>query len=209
MQHQNVQATPSLPVPLGDLASLTQLLNSDIIRSASAQGALGPRRSQSPSENNSFNGTPMPMHAQPRGASKLQQEVTFRDDVLLAAKKAATTDAIGRYDTQVMEFHVALQNSDISRYRPGSSSLLYEAMPVRCKQCGNRYLDCPLGKERFERDLDRHLRLQKRYNDGVSRGAGRSWFVNEDVSQRYPPGAERADEAYAGMGITTICYSTF
>lgn len=101
----------------------------------------------------------------------------------IAQARVINERALHAYEQHRMHFSVRLQNSDVARYRPGSHALLYEAMPLRCKQCGNRYLDCPLGKDRLDKDLDRHLRISRRYTEGVGaqRGVGRSWFTLEEV----------------------------
>ena len=108
-----------------------------------------------------------------------------KDAATTVQNKAHNDAALNVYEQHRMHYYVRLQNNDIARYRPGSHALLYDAMPLRCKQCGSRYLDCPLGKDRLDKDLDRHLRISRRYTEGTGaqRVVGRSWFVEEEVRQ--------------------------
>lgn len=168
-----------------DLAALASRLNPDIIRTASAQGSrssvtpppsgglppagLGlPANPMSKLATSSLPGTATPPPAMPDAAAQAQ---------------AINDNAFAAYEHHRIHFTVQLQSSDIARYRPGSHALVYDALPLRCGQCGNRYLDCPLGKERLDRDLDRHLRISRRYTEGVGaqRGIARAWFTLEEV----------------------------
>lgn len=216
---------PFLGASASDLASLTSLLNPDIIRTASAQGA---RPSATPPLASTPIPMPVPIHAQPSHQQQQQQQLHPQGQVppsvsapllnldpnLLsslanatakgsatnspvpgaarvsggatatsAANKAINERVLGQYEQHRLHFRVNLHNSEIARYRPGCSALLHEAMPLRCNQCGNRYLDSPLGKERLNKDLDRHLRISKRYNEGIGgqRHIARSWFSSEEV----------------------------
>lgn len=199
--------------PLSDhgnpqLASLTSLLNPNIIRTASAQGMhpTGTPPTAFASLASSQVPTPVPSNASlptstnptdPALVSALANLdpkllATFnsaaqatQDAQMTAANKEANARALAAYEHHRLHFRVLLQNSDISRYRPGSSALIHEALPLGCKQCGNRYLDSPQGKDRLAKDLDRHLRISRRYNEGIGaqRAVGRSWFVIEEVSR--------------------------
>lgn len=207
---------PMMHLPAGDLATLSQLLNPDILRSASAQSHLP--RSNTVSPPPSILNTPLQSYSHTQtnhnysnsyDAPPHMRPAPVPVDPQIALDKAANEAAVAGYEDHRMHFYVPLVNSDIARYRPGSSALLYEALPLRCKQCGSRYLDCPLGKRRFARDLDRHLRITKRYNDGIQRGIGRNWFVAEDVSRL--AGTEYVGASLttrvSGMGTSASCHS--
>lgn len=202
-----MRATP----PLADhanpqLASLTSLLNPNIIRTASAQGVhpIGTPPTAFASLTSSQVPTPVQSNATLPSASgttdpALVSALANLDPKLLAtfssaaqatqeaqinaAGKEANARALAAYEHHRLHFRVQLQNSDIARYRPGSAALVHEALPLGCKQCGNRYLDSPQGKDRLAKDLDRHLRISRRYNEGIGaqRAVGRSWFVLEEV----------------------------
>lgn len=200
-------STPFLGASASDLASLTSLLNPDIIRTASAQAY---RQSATPPPSNMPK--PVPVAGPPNQGGAAPGLLNF-DPALLSSlasaaaaiktsasnspapgvplpaaiaaaanNKAINERVLGQYEQHRLHFKVNLHNSEIARYRPGCSALLHEAMPLRCNQCGNRYLDNPLGKERLDKDLDRHLRISRRYTDGIGgqRHIARSWFASEE-----------------------------
>jgi hypothetical protein len=184
------------------MAALGSLMHPDILRSASSQAmrmSATPQPVVAPIPLPPFMAQHVPQAAPPivapvpsmpaLDANLLSSLATAPPiptaaEAVQAQEKAANERALGAYDQHRMHYHVRLLNSDVARYRPGSHALLYEAMPLRCKQCGNRYLDCPSGNNRLAKDLDRHLRISRRYNDGVGaqRAVGRSWFAMEEVS---------------------------
>jgi pre-mRNA cleavage complex 2 protein Pcf11 len=179
------------PPGVFDLAALTSRLNPDIIRTASAQGTRA--SATPPPVGTPASGLqPPPAHLPANPLSKLANSSlpgsatppTIATNI--AQFKMLNENAFGAYEHHCVHFTVQLQSSDIARYRPGAHALLYDAMPLRCGQCGNRYLDCPLGKERLDRDLDRHLRISRRYTEstGAQRGIARSWFTVEEVCPR-------------------------
>ena len=201
--------------PLGEqgnpqLASLTSLLHPNIMRTASAQGmhSIGTPPTNFASIASSQVPTPVPSNAVLPGVAGATDPAlvsalanldpkllaTFnsaaqatQDAQVTAATKEVNARAIAAYEHHRLHFRIQLQNSDIARYRPGSSALIHEALPLSCKQCGNRYLDSPQGKDRLAKDLDRHLRISRRYNEGIGaqRAVGRSWFVIEEVGHRH------------------------
>lgn len=187
---QQVQQYPNRGTPpLGsgfDLAALASRLNPDIIRTASAQGN---RASVTPPPSAAFPPGPaagLPMNPVTRLANASLPGTATPPSVpapVPAQADILNANAFAAYEHHRIHFTVQLQSSDIARYRPGEHALLYDAMPLRCGQCGNRYLDCPLGRERLDRDLDRHLRISKRYTEGVGaqRGIARAWFTLEEV----------------------------
>lgn len=183
-QHYPLRGTP--PPGAGfDLAALASKLNPDIIRTASAQGL---RASVTPAPSGGL--PPLGGGAPANPVSRLATSTLPGAETppLLAnganQMQAINDSAFAAYEHHRIHFTVQLQSSDIARYRPGSQALVYDALPLRCGQCGNRYLDCPLGKERLDRDLDRHLRISKRYTEGsgAQRGIARAWFTMEEVS---------------------------
>lgn len=190
-QQQQYPPRGTPPLSSGfDLAALASRLNPDIIRTASAQGS---RSSVTPPPSSGLpSGAGLPMNPMSR-LSNSTLPGTATPPVMPAGPAQAdimNANAFAAYEHHRVHFTVQLQSSDIARYRPGSQALLYDAMPLRCGQCGNRYLDCPLGKERLDRDLDRHLRISRRYTEGVGaqRGIARAWFTVEEVSSESPRG---------------------
>lgn len=59
--------------------------------------------------------------------------------------------------------------------------MLYDALPLQCKQCGARYLDSAMGKKAMDAHLDWHFKHKKRLRE-ATRKQTRSWFASEDVS---------------------------
>lgn len=185
-QHQQYPSRDNTPLGSGfDLAALASRLNPDIIRTASAQGG---RASVTPPPSAGFHapGAGLPLNPLTRLANSSLPGTATPPGLPAgpAQSDIANANAFAAYEHHRVHFTVQLQSSDIARYRPGSQALLYDAMPLKCGQCGNRYLDCPLGRERLDRDLDRHLRISRRYTEGVGaqRGIARAWFTLEEVS---------------------------
>lgn len=185
-QHQQYPSRDNTPLGSGfDLAALASRLNPDIIRTASAQGG---RASVTPPPSAGFHasGAGLPLNPLTRLANSSLPGTATPPGLPAgpAQPDIANANAFAAYEHHRVHFTVQLQSSDIARYRPGSQALLYDAMPLKCGQCGNRYLDCPLGRERLHRDLDRHLRISRRYTEGVGaqRGIARAWFTLEEVS---------------------------
>jgi hypothetical protein len=67
------------------------------------------------------------------------------------------------------------------RKRPNIVHLLYDRLPVQCKQCGVRFTDDTLGKREMEDHLDMHFRQNRKANQNIGRGHSRSWFVDLHV----------------------------
>lgn len=75
-------------------------------------------------------------------------------------------------------------------------SLLYERLPIQCKQCAQRFPDDGVeSKKRYEDHIDLHFRQNLRNatastsTGGVGtmgRGYTRSWFVGKEVSTFLP-----------------------
>ncbi len=58
---------------------------------------------------------------------------------------------------------------------------LYDYLPLQCQQCGIRYPDTTLGKQRLEDHLDLHFRQNRKLNQNLGRGHDRSWFTSVEV----------------------------
>ncbi|CAD6578307.1 MAG: Arginase, catabolizes arginine to ornithine and urea [Cyphobasidiales sp. Tagirdzhanova-0007] len=171
---------PASSLPNASLSSLTSLLKPNILRAASAQAMRASATPPPPPQLHPpivapIPTTPVPNPDYPNSLANL--DIGLLSSLALAAKAdkdAATTvqnkahndAALNVYEQHRMHYYVRLQNNDIAR----------------CKQCGSRYLDCPLGKDRLDKDLDRHLRISRRYTEGTGaqRVVGRSWFVEEE-----------------------------
>ena len=60
--------------------------------------------------------------------------------------------------------------------------MLYEQMPLQCKQCALRFHDDARGKTQMQDHLDAHFRQNRRAKESVGRGHSRSWFISIQVS---------------------------
>ena len=74
--------------------------------------------------------------------------------------------------------------SAIFRRQPQIIQLLYDRLPVQCKQCGIRFADSTIGKKKMQDHLDMHFRQNRKANQSVGRGHSRSWFVDVEVCIR-------------------------
>ncbi|KAG0709743.1 hypothetical protein DFH29DRAFT_885631 [Suillus ampliporus] len=89
-------------------------------------------------------------------------------------------DAARAYRKSVLLQNIKLTNADITRKRPNVDHLLYDRLPIQCKQCGIRFTDDTLGKKEMEDHLDMHFRQNRKANQNIGRGHSRSWFVDLD-----------------------------
>lgn len=71
-------------------------------------------------------------------------------------------------------------------YRPQRAvvSMIYEELPLKCKQCARRFADNEAGQRARDDHLDLHFRQNKRASQSIGRGHTRSWFVGVEVCIR-------------------------
>ncbi|KZT74323.1 hypothetical protein DAEQUDRAFT_807469 [Daedalea quercina L-15889] len=104
-------------------------------------------------------------------------------------------DAARQYRKAVLKRKIKLTSADITKYdvssplQPLSSNhiphrqrshvveLMYDRLPVQCKQCGIRFPDGPTSKKMMDDHMDMHFKQNKKAGQAVSRGHSRSWFV--------------------------------
>ncbi|KAG1892348.1 hypothetical protein F4604DRAFT_1698961 [Suillus subluteus] len=107
--------------------------------------------------------------------------VTSEDTVASSTtSENLSRDAARAYRKSVLSQNIRLTNVDITRKRPNIDRLLYDRLPVQCKQCGIRFSDDTLGKKEMEDHLDMHFRQNRKANQSLGRGHSRSWFVDLD-----------------------------
>lgn len=70
----------------------------------------------------------------------------------------------------------------MDRSRPEGTSFLYSRFKLQCNQCGLRFFDSKLGKNKMDIHLDWHFTHKRRIREGAGRSQGRTWFTQEDVS---------------------------
>jgi len=59
--------------------------------------------------------------------------------------------------------------------------MMYEDLPLKCKQCARRFADNKVGRKARDDHLDSHFRQNKRASQALGRGHSRSWFVGIEV----------------------------
>ena len=80
-----------------------------------------------------------------------------------------------------MSSRLVLTLSSFCRRREGAVSILYDAYPSQCKQCGFRYAKTEEGKAKMDAHLDRHFRQNRRMKEKAKKAQTRAWFVSKEV----------------------------
>ena len=78
-----------------------------------------------------------------------------------------------------------------SRHRPNVVHLLYDRLPVQCKQCGIRFSESAADRKKLEDHLDMHFLQNRKANTSIGRGHSRSWFASLEVRPALPLLARR------------------
>lgn len=73
------------------------------------------------------------------------------------------------------------------RPQPSVISMMYEELPLKCKQCARRFADNEAGQKARDDHLDLHFRQNKRAGQSAGRGYTRSWFVGVEVRTHASP----------------------
>ncbi|KAL5487838.1 PCF11 [Sanghuangporus weigelae] len=110
------------------------------------------------------------------------------DEVKAKAEQKARDDRLEvqrSYARKILGMNIRLTTTDITRQRPQNISLLYDYLPIQCKQCGFRFHDDSAGKKQYQDHLDMHFRQNRRAKEVAGRGHSRSWFIsiNDWVSE--------------------------
>ncbi|KAG8906866.1 hypothetical protein FRB99_005926 [Tulasnella sp. 403] len=126
----------------------------------------------------------------------------------------ATADAEKAYERSILSFDIPLTTAGIQIEQPQIIPLLYDQLPLQCKQCAQRFPDDGAnGKKRYEDHLDLHFRQNLRHatasssSTGVGtmgRGHTRSWLVGKqdwihDVGQE-SSSQQSSDSSEKGKG---------
>lgn len=91
------------------------------------------------------------------------------------------------------------------RKRPNIDHLLYDRLPVQCKQCGVRFTDDTLGKKEMEDHLDMHFRQNRKASQNIGRGHSRSWFVDLQVRFLLLLLGHKYSLSFTGLGPRRPC----
>ncbi|KIO12700.1 hypothetical protein M404DRAFT_993682 [Pisolithus tinctorius Marx 270] len=87
-------------------------------------------------------------------------------------------DASRAYRKAVLSEKVKLTTADILKKRSSVVDLLYNRLPVQCKQCGLRFSHDACGKKQMDDHLDMHFKQNSGVGQNVGRGHSRCWFVS-------------------------------
>ena len=117
-------------------------------------------------------------------------------------------EAMREYERTILSFPVSLSGTGLQRYaqsslysvpllqrltlawvflrpQPNIISMMYERLPLKCKQCAHRFSDDEVGSKARDDHLDLHFRQNRRASQTAGRGHCRSWFVGTDVRPFY------------------------
>ncbi|CAE6416820.1 unnamed protein product [Rhizoctonia solani] len=84
------------------------------------------------------------------------------------------------YDETILGLDIQLTAASIQRERPQMANLLYNRLPLQCKQCALRFPAGEAGKKSMEDHLDLHFKQNRKARENTGRGHSRSWFVSRD-----------------------------
>ena len=74
-----------------------------------------------------------------------------------------------------------IYSPSLCRAHPNIAHLLYDLLPIQCKQCGIRFANDSAGKQDMQDHLDMHFRQNCKANQNIGHGHSRSWFVTLEV----------------------------
>ncbi|EUC66379.1 CID (CTD-interacting domain) domain protein, putative [Rhizoctonia solani AG-3 Rhs1AP] len=84
------------------------------------------------------------------------------------------------YDETVLGLDIQLTAASIQRERPQMANLLYNRLPLQCKQCALRFPAGEAGKKSMEDHLDLHFKQNRKARENTGRGHSRSWFISRN-----------------------------
>lgn len=202
-QHPSQSSTPipPAPAPAFDLAALLQSASSATstpppsLPSAPQQPSVAPSSSLLPSDllQNLINAGIITMPA-------ATQESTATEAIPVKQEDAGAASRNQEYDDMILGMGVQLTSASIQRYvpnslytcersltnfyreRPQMASMLYNRLPLQCKQCAMRFPAGEAGKKTMEDHLDLHFKQNRKASQNTGRGHSRSWFIAREVS---------------------------
>jgi pre-mRNA cleavage complex 2 protein Pcf11 len=98
----------------------------------------------------------------------------------MSRKIKLSSAEISRYVRQQLGVDILFECSS-SRNWSQIESLLYSNLASQCKQCGMRFHDSVVGKQKMQDHLDMHFRQNRKASQNFGRGHNRSWFTALDV----------------------------
>lgn len=121
---------------------------------------------------------PVAVKQEDAGVASRNQEY---DDMILAMDVQLTSASIQRYATSLQYIRES-SLIDFYRERPQMASILYNRLPLQCKQCAMRFPAGEAGKKSMEDHLDLHFKQNRKASQNTGRGHSRSWFIAREVS---------------------------
>ncbi|KAG8732771.1 hypothetical protein FRC11_011078 [Ceratobasidium sp. 423] len=97
-----------------------------------------------------------------------------------STQEERTTPKGEDYDETILGLDIQLTAASIQRERPQMANLLYNRLPLQCKQCALRFPAGEAGKKSMEDHLDLHFKQNRKARENTGRGHSRSWFVSRD-----------------------------
>lgn len=101
-------------------------------------------------------------------------------DATSKQKEPATVGKSEEYDDVILGLDVQLTPASIQRERPQIANVLYNRLPLQCKQCAMRFPGGEAGKKSMEDHLDLHFKQNRKASQNTGRGHSRSWFVSRN-----------------------------
>ncbi|KAG8734824.1 hypothetical protein FRC12_018342, partial [Ceratobasidium sp. 428] len=98
----------------------------------------------------------------------------------VASEENASTGGNKDYDDIIMAMDVQLTSASIQRERPQMANILYNRLPLQCKQCAMRFPAGEAGKKSMEDHLDLHFKQNRKASQNTGRGHSRSWFITRN-----------------------------
>ncbi|CAO1617959.1 unnamed protein product [Parajaminaea phylloscopi] len=142
---------PSAPTGSTEANSTPSSSSSDLIKSLMAAGLLPATSGTAASSTSS-------------GSSPIFQQDSAYSSAVLSLELQFTS----------MDLHKDLSSTALELLVPRSSSRY--PLPLRCRQCANRYPEGPSGQKSLDTHIDWHFRQGRRAKDSAARGLSRTWL---------------------------------
>ena len=101
----------------------------------------------------------------------------YRTAVLLEPVKLTTSDLV-KYGDDGSVYKI--RSHSACRANPRVVDYLYFSQGSQCKQCGVRFAETKLGRQKMDDHLDMHFRQNSKVDQG--RGHSRSWYIGLEVN---------------------------
>lgn len=124
------------------------------------------------------------------------------DDIILGLDVQLTSASIQRY-VSLFSLETMHKLTNNYRERPQMASVLYNRLPLQCKQCAMRFPAGEAGKKSMEDHLDLHFKQNRKASQNTGRGHSRSWFISRNVSRLFNSLLKRPTDHIHSTGLDT------